>query len=217
MNPSSRSAAPPARVTRVLVAIAVIVVASALAACSLTRPIAPKRTFLLEPSSPPMVSVQKLASVRVGLVSVAAPYRGKAFVYRQDELKFEADYYDEFFVAPTAMLSEATARALAAANVFRRTIPPGATDAGDYVLDGFASELYGDLRDPAKPVAAVAITFYLSPANSIVPTVIWSREYRQRIPVTDTTSDAFARALNAGLSAILADLARDLAATELPK
>ena len=164
-----------------------------------------------------MASVQKLVSVRVGLVSVAAPYRGKAFVYRQDEIKFDADYYNEFFVAPTAMLSEATARALASANVFRRTIPPGATDAGDYVLDGFASEFYGDLRDAAKPVAAVAITFYLSPANSIAPTVIWSREYRQRIAVTETTPDAFARALNAGLSAILADLARDLAAAELPK
>jgi len=217
MNPSSHSAAPPARVTRVLAVIAAIVMASALAACSLSRPAVAKRTFLLEPSPPPMASVQKLVSVRVGLVSVAAPYRSKAFVYRQDEIKFDADFYSEFFVAPTAMLSEATARALGAANVFRRTIPPGATDAGDYVLDGFASEFYGDLRDAAKPVAAVAITFYLSPANSIVPTVIWSREYRQRIPVAEPTPDAFARALNAGLSAILADLARDLAAAELPK
>ena len=215
MNPPSPSQ--PAHVTRTLAVIAAIVMASALAACSLSRPIAPKRTFLLEPSAPPMASVQKLTSVRIGLVSVAAPYRGKAFVYRLDEIKFEADYYDEFFVAPTAMLSEATARALAAANVFRRTIPPGATDAGDYVLDGFASELHGDLRDAAKPVASVAITFYLSPANSLVPTVLWSREYRQRIPVTEATADAFARALNAGLSAILADLARDLAAAELPK
>ena len=149
--------------------------------------------------------------------NVAAPYRGKAFVYRQDELKFEADYYNEFFVAPAAMLSEATAPALASANVFRRTIPPGAADAGDYVLDGFASELYGDLREPAKPVAVVAITFYLSPANSLAPNVIWSREYRQRVPVAETTPDAFARAWNAALSAILADLARDLAAADLPK
>ena len=176
-----------------------------------------KRTFLLEPALPPMASVQKLVSVRVGLVNVAAPYRGKAFVYRQDELKFDADYYNEFFVAPTAMLSEATSRALAAANVFRRTIPPGATDAGDYVLDGFASELYGDLREKGKPAAAVAITYYLLPANSTVPNVIWSKEYRQRVPVTETTPDAFARAWNAALAAILADLARDLAATDLPK
>jgi cholesterol transport system auxiliary component len=214
---NSPSLSPPTRTARALAVIAAIAIALVLSACSLSRPTAPKHTFLLEPSPPPMASVQKLVSVRVGVVSVAAPYRGKAFVYRRDEIKFDADYYNEFFVAPTAMLSEATARALASANVFRRTIPPGATDAGDYVLDGFASEFYGDLRDAAKPVAAVAITYYLSPANSIVSAVIWSREYRQRIAVTEPTPDAFARALNAGLSAILAELARDLASSELPK
>jgi cholesterol transport system auxiliary component len=215
MNPPSLF--PPNNGTRALAVVAAIAIASALAACTLSRPTTAKRTFLLEPAAPPMASVQKLSSVRVGLVNVAAPYRGKAFVYRQDELKFDADYYNEFFVAPAAMLSEATSRALASANVFRRTIPPGATDAGDFVLDGFASELYGDLREPGKPVAAVAITYYLLPASSVVPNVIWTREYRQRVPVTEMTPDAFARAWNAALATILADLARDLAAVELPK
>lgn len=209
---SSRS-----RAGRALAFAAMVALVSALAACSLTRPSIAKRTFLLEPAPPPMASVQKLASLRVGLVNVAPPYRGKAFVYRQDELKFEADFYSEFFVSPAAMLSEATARALGSANVFRRTFSPGTNDSGEYVLDGFASELYGDLRDPAKPVAAIAITYYLSPANALAPNVIWTREYRQRTPLAEATPDAFARAWNAGLSAILADLARDLAATDLPK
>jgi ABC-type uncharacterized transport system auxiliary subunit len=216
MTPSSH---PPqqARVARLLTVVAVLAMAAALGACALSRPSVTKHTFLLEPAPPPMASVQKLASVRVGVVNVAAPYRGKAFVYRNDELGFEADFYSEFFVAPAAMLSEATARALAAASVFRRTIPPGAADAGDFVLDGFASELYGDVRDPARPAAVIAITFYLTPANAITPNVIWSREYRQRAPVADATSGALARAWNAALAGILADLARDLAAVELPK
>jgi hypothetical protein len=46
--------------------------------------------------------------------------------------------------------------------------------------------------------------------------VIWSREYRQRTPVAGTGPEAMAKGWNAALSAILADLARDLAATELP-
>jgi ABC-type uncharacterized transport system auxiliary subunit len=207
---------PRAFVRRTVGVCAGIAFAVALASCSFSRPTPVKRTFLLEPASPPMASVQKLVSLRVGVVNVAAPYRGKAFVYRQDELKFEADYYNEFFVAPAAMLSETTARALASANVFRRTIPPGAADAGDYVLDGFASELYGDVRDAAKPAAALAITFYLSPADAATPNVIWSREYRQRSPVAEATPEALARAWNAALATILADLARDLAAAKLP-
>jgi hypothetical protein len=64
--------------------------------------------------------------------------------------------------------------------VFRRTVPPSGSDPADYVLEGFASELYGDLRDAAKPIAAIAITYYLSPSNALSPNVVWTREYRQR-------------------------------------
>ena len=205
------------RIARALALVTMALVATSMVACSLSRESVAKRTFLLEPTPPPMATVQKLTSLRLGLVNVAAPYRGKAFVYRQGELKYEADFYSEFFVSPAAMLSEATARALSAANVFRRTVPPGASDPADYVLDGFASELYGDMREPAKPVAAVAITYYLSPSNALSPNVVWTREYRQRAPAGAATPDAFAKALNVALSAILADLARDLAAAELAK
>jgi ABC-type uncharacterized transport system auxiliary subunit len=215
MKPPFSSSRP--RLSRALAVVAMALVTAAMVACSLSRESVAKRTFLLEPTPPPMASVQKLTSLRVGLVNVAAPYRGKAFVYRQSELKYEADFYSEFFVSPAAMLSEVTARALSAANVFRRTVPPGASDPADYVLDGFASELYGDMRDPAKPSAAVAITFYLSPSNALSPNVVWTREYRQRAPAAEATPDAFAKAWNVALSAILADLARDLAAAELPK
>lgn len=203
---------------RALAALVALALAATLAACSLSRPAPVKRTFLLESATPAMANVQKLASVRVGVVNVATPFRGKAFVYRESDLKYAADFYDEFFVAPAAMLSDATAKALAAANVFRRVIPLGVTaDDGDFVLDGFASEFYGDVRDAAKPAAVLAVTFYVSPANAPIPSVIWSREYRQRVPVTEASAEALARAWNAALSAVLADLARDLAAAELPK
>jgi len=205
------------RFKRALTLAALALFASVLVACSLSRPSVVRGTFLLEPTPPPMASVQKLTSLRVGLVNVAAPYRGKAFVYRQSDLKFETDFYSEFFVSPAAMLSEASARALSAANVFRRTVPPSAGEAADFVLDGFASELYGDLRDPAKPMATVAITYYLSPSNALSPTVIWTKEYRQRAPAADATPEGFARAWNVALTAVVAELARDLAAAELPK
>ena len=196
---------------------AMALLASVLVACSLSREPVTRNTYLLEPTSPPMASVQKLTSLRVGLINVAAPYRGKAFVYRQSELKFEADFYSEFFVSPAAMLSESTARALSSANVFRRTVPPSGSDPADFVLEGFASELYGDLRDPAKPMANIAITYYLSPSNALSPNVVWTKEYRQRAPASAATAEGFARAWNVALSAILADLARDLAAADLPK
>jgi len=85
------------------------------------------------------------------------------------------------------------------------------------VLDGFVSELYGDVRNPAAPVAVITVAFYLSPTNVVAPGVIWSQEYRQRVAASSASPEAMAKAWNAALSTILADLARDLAAAELPK
>jgi hypothetical protein len=66
-------------------------------------------------------------------------------------------------------------------------------------------------------MATIAVTYYLSPSNALSPNVVWTKEYRQRAPASAATAEAVARAWNVALSAILADLARDLAATDLPK
>ena len=204
--------------TRPLTASATILLAALLASCSLSTPAPVKHMYLLEAAAPPAAAVQKLASVRIGVINVAAPFRGRSLVYRRDDITYESDFYSEFFVAPSAMLSEATAKALTASGAFRRVIPPGAApDDADYVLDGFVDALYGDVREPGRPAAVLAATFYVSSAVSPAPRVLWSREYRQRVPAADATPDALARAWNAALSALLADLARDLAAADLPK
>jgi hypothetical protein len=87
-----------------------------------------------------VAAAQKPLTLRMGALAVAAPFRGRQLVYRYDDLKYEADFYSEFFVAPASMLSEATARALVSSNTFKRVIPPGAApDDGDYQLDGFVT------------------------------------------------------------------------------
>jgi cholesterol transport system auxiliary component len=218
MKPPNPTLPPCMSRRQAIAVIASLAAAASLASCALTRSTPVKRTFLLEPAMPAVAAAPRPASVRVGIVNVAAPFRGKAFVYRESELKYDADYYSEFFVAPAVMLAEATARALTAANVFRRVVPFGAAaDDGDYVLDGFVSELYGDVRSPAAPVAVIVVAFYLSPTNVVAPGVIWSQEYRQRVAASSASPEAMAKAWNTALSAILADLARDLAAADLPK
>jgi ABC-type uncharacterized transport system auxiliary subunit len=146
-------------------------------------------------------------------VNVAAPFRGKTFVYRESELKYVNDYYSEFLVPPASMIGEATARALDRAGVFTRVTPPGASSDADYVLDGFVSALYGDVRNPARPTAELAVRYYVSRADSASP--FWSKEYRRSAPVASNVPEAFATALSAAFGEILAELARDLAAAEL--
>lgn len=189
---------------------------AALAACSLTRSAPVKETYLLEPALPPAAARAQPLSIRVTAVNVAAPFRGRAFVYRVDALRYESDFYAEFLVAPASMLTEQTSRALEAARAFARVLPPGSGADADIELEGFASALYADAKEAGRPAAAeLAITYYAtsSVTGSAVPA--WSKEYRRHVTLGAQTPAAYAAALNAAFGDILAELARDLAAVAL--
>lgn len=188
---------------------------SLVAGCSFTRPAPVKNTFLLDPPPPPAVASPKPATVRIGTFNVSAAYRDRAFTYRTGDVKYESDFYNEFFVSPGAMIGQATTRALASANVFARVVPAGtAPEEGDFVLEGFVADLYADTRE--RPAAGVVgVNFYLT--RTTFPTaVVWSRDYRERVALAANTPEALAAAWNEALGTVLRKLAQDLASLSLP-
>jgi len=192
----------------------------ALAGCSaISRPSPVRQTFLLDPPAPPAVAQSQPGTLRVGTINIAAPFRGKTFVYRVSDLRFDTDYYVEFLVPPATMLTEQTTRALDHAKPFARVAGPGVGAAADaeWVLDGFATALYADTREAAKPAAELDITYYLTPTAGSQETPVWTREYRQHVPMRDATPVAYAEALNKAFGEIVSELARDLASSQLPK
>jgi cholesterol transport system auxiliary component len=199
------------RLAGLLAALAMTLVAG----CSLTRPSPVKNTYLLDPPSPPAVATPKAATLRIGTFNVSAPYRDRAFTYRTGDVKFESDFYNEFYVAPGAMIGQATARALSASNVFARVVPAGtAPEEGDFVLEGFVADLYADTRErPA--VGVVGVNFYLT-RTTFPSTVVWSRDYRERVALSASTPEALAHAWNEALGNVLRKLSQDLAAIEVP-
>lgn len=190
--------------------------AAALAGCSIVRTSPVKATFLLEPAMPPPVAKPQPGVLRIGTINVAAPYRGRSFVVRESELKFESDYYYEFLSPPGTIIGDATARALTAARVFGTVLPLGVPADSDWLLEGFVGAIYGDARVPAQSAAVLQITYYLSRTSAGSGTPFWNRAYEKRIPFEGGSSNRYVTALNTALSEILADLARDLAAATLP-
>jgi uncharacterized lipoprotein YmbA len=191
---------------------ALAVLAMALGACS--RPAPVKGTFVLDPPVPPPVAKTQPGSLRIGAVAVGAAFRGRQFVFRESELKYETDYYNEFLVAPAANIGEAVARALAAAKVFTAVVPGGTADP-DWTLDVFVGSLYGDGRAMDKPAAVLSMTFFLRKGEASVPT--WSKTYEKRVPFTTGSASSYVTAQNAALGEILAELSRDLASLAPPK
>jgi len=215
MSPAVPTLRPQRR--RALAMLAPLALAPLVPGCSFTRPPPAKHRFLLEPPMPAAGARTQPYAVRIGPIGVAAPYRDRAIVFRTTDLKYESDFYNEFFVAPAAMIAEATGRALVAARAFARVIPAGvAGDEGDFVLEGFVEALYADGRVASKAEAEVSIGYFLTRA-AFPGGVAWSGSYRERTPIAGTQPDAVADAMNASLGRILAALARDLAGAELPR
>jgi uncharacterized lipoprotein YmbA len=193
----------------VCAALAVLV----LGACA--RPAPVKGTFVLEPALPPAAAKAQPGSLRIGTVNVGAAFRGRQFVFREADLKYETDYYNEFLVSPAANIGEAVARALTAAKVFTAVVPSASTADPDWTLDVFVGSLYGDGRAMEKPAAVLSITVFLRKPDGGVP--VWSRTYEKRVPFTTGSASSYVAALNAGLGEITAELSRDLSAVALPK
>ena len=93
-------------------------------------------------------------------------------------------------------------------------MPAGtAPEEGDFVLEGFVSDLYADARE--KPaVGVVGVNFYLT-RTTFPPAVVWSREYRERVALSASTPEALAHAWNEALGRVLSKLTKDLADADL--
>jgi cholesterol transport system auxiliary component len=188
-----------------------------LGGCGLTRPATVKQTYLLQVQPPAQTTAApRPAALKIGTIEVAAPFRGKALVYRQTDLKYEADFYNEFLVSPSAMLTEQAGAWLATAKVFREVLPASANADGDYVLEGFVSELYGDDRDATQPAAVLTAKFFLIDNRTLTGVPTWQTEINQRVVLSARGTDALVAGLNTAWGAMLGDLARQLASAQLP-
>jgi cholesterol transport system auxiliary component len=188
------------------------ILALTLGACSIGRPIREPTTYIIDPpiDAAPQQAVRRPATLRVGLVRVAAPYSGSALVYRLDDVRFATDPYQAFVADPGAMFDSRIAGWLERTGPFTHVIGPGSAQSAPYVLEMTVEDLYGDFRRGKPPAAVMSVQFVLIDQAATRPKVTYERSIATRVALGSESPDALVRGYGTAFADILGQLAVDL-------
>lgn len=178
--------------------------------CSLRQPAPIKQSFLIEAARTEATRTPAgQSTLVVRPLQVAAPFDARGFVYRQGDLNYQPDFYHEFLVPPRAFLTEQVVQWLNGSGLFALATTSGRTEA-PYALGGNVSALYGDFRQKDSAKAVLAIQFVLTDERTRRSTLIWHRNYREEVTLTQPSPEALAGGWSTALTKILAALEKDL-------
>lgn len=175
-----------------------------------------KRYFVIAPEQPVAPVNPTLDGVlSVSRLRVSPRYDGKSFVYRLSAAKYEQDFYNQFLVAPGAILTEEVRQGLAQAQLFRSVVSAASQVNPTFILEGTVDALYGDFRDAKGVKAVLEMEFFLAKESAASADIVAQKRYVKAVPVKERTPEALVAGWNQALSEILAALVSDLKAAKL--
>ena len=141
---------------------------------------------------------------------VAPAFQGQELVYRTDDTRYESDFYNQWFVSPSAMLTQQVQNWLINAQLFEHVLTTSSYMQATHRLEGTVTALYGDYRHKDRRNAVVGINLVLIEDNPTRTAIVFQRNYHQTVDITDTSPDGLTLAWNQGLEQVLTALEQDL-------
>ena len=167
-----------------------------------------KRSFVLDVGAPPQETPSNSTKVlKINRLRVSPLFAGRAMVYRTADLQYESDFYDEWFVTPSVLVTQQLQNWLAHTGRFQLVLQGTNHIEPTHFLEGTVTEFYGDFRE--SPRAVLGIEFHLLDAMN-EGQLSFRRTYHQDIPLTDRSPDALARGLTEALRTVLVTLTKDI-------
>ena len=167
---------------------------------------------MLDVTRPAETKLQALgATLEVRPLRVSPAYQGTGLVYRREELRYETDFYNEFFTSPGAMITQEVREWLTDSGLFSLVLDNPSDLQTAYLLEGNVTALYGDFTDPTVPRGTLGIRFSVIDDRAPRPRAVLQAEYREQARLADDSPQALVRAWNKALAQILRRLESDLA------
>jgi len=144
-------------------------------------------------------------------VTVSPLFEDQPLVYRTGENSYEQDPYAEFLVPPGRMLEECLLIGLRNGHAFSAVLDTGSNLKAACSLEVSVSRLYGDFRQPGKPLAVLQMRFLLystGPAHR--EHLLWQREFSKSVPLAHRTAATLLAGWNTGLQQIMQETNQEL-------
>jgi ABC-type uncharacterized transport system auxiliary subunit len=170
-------------------------------------------------------------TLQLAAARVSPRYADQNFVYRRSDTRYESDYYNQFLISPSVMVTEEIRRALEDAGIFEYVVGPAHSLIATHTMDSSVNVLYGDFRDLQSPRAVLEIEFFLSrevpePTQNrgrsasgenadLTTGIVLHKRYQRVVPVAERTPEALVQGWDKALEEIVASLIADIKATKL--
>ena len=183
----------------------------------LSRPALKKQTFAFDVI--PFSATNALGSDRIlGIrtLQIAPPFEGRSLVYRNGENAYERDPYAEFLDEPNNQLITAVRGWWQVYGGFSAVVEPDSALKPNLVVEICVNRLYGDFRQPERPLAVLSMRFVFFDAPHGIPgKLLLQKEYARSIPLSQSNAAALVGGWNQALAEVLKQVSADLRPAEL--
>jgi cholesterol transport system auxiliary component len=163
-----------------------------------------KHYFVLSASrSEKVSSPTSNAVLRIQRFRVSPQFDGQEFVYKNGNLSYKSDFYNEFFIPPGLMMADEVGKWLSGSGLFKYVMGFSSPVEPTFELSGVVSALYGDYSDIEAPKAVLEIQFFLVRNVSSRPVIVFGKTYREETPIKGNSPDALVAGWNLALEHIL--------------
>lgn len=178
---------------------------------SLERPYPDKKFYLFEveretaadaPANPDVI-------LQVRPFIISPRYEGQEFMYRIGEMRYESDFYNQFFLPPSSLLTEATIHWIGGSGIFGAVFGATAPVRPTHFISAAITKLYGDYVDGGAR-GNIEVQVLLTREDASQPVIIFQHDYSVSIEATERGADGLMAAWNEGLREILGKLEADL-------
>jgi ABC-type uncharacterized transport system auxiliary subunit len=187
-----------------------ILLALAISGCLSRAPLKKETLAFSTNLSPHANEVENGGVLVIRSLQVTPPFEGQPLVYRTGEFSYEQDPYSMFLNSPASLLIPAIGDMLVNDGCFKAVVKPGSAVKPDTLAEINVSQLYGDIRQPKKPSAVLAMqVVFMNATNGMPGRIILQKNYSSEIPIKSTSPTALMEGWNQALQKILAEVESD--------